>query len=88
MKVLLLGGGGREHALARGLHQSSYVNSLYCAPGNAGIGEIATLYDMDPTRKEEVLPLAREIMPDLVVRERGPSFWTPWTKPQRPATTS
>jgi len=67
MKVLLLGGGGREHTLAWALHRSPHVSSIYCAPGNAGIGEIATLYDVDPAQGEEVLPLAKEIDPDFVV---------------------
>jgi phosphoribosylamine--glycine ligase len=67
MKVLLLGGGGREHTLAWALHKSPRISSIYCAPGNAGIGEIATLYDMDPTQGEEVLSLAKEIDPDFVV---------------------
>ncbi len=67
MKILLLGGGGREHTLAWALHRSPHVSSIYCAPGNAGIGEIATLYDIDPTQGEEVLSLAKEIDPDLVV---------------------
>jgi phosphoribosylamine--glycine ligase len=42
MRVLILGGGGREHALAWKLKQSPRVRSLFCAPGNGGIGEIAT----------------------------------------------
>lgn len=41
MKVLVIGGGGREHALVWKLHQSAKVNQIYCIPGNAGIAEIA-----------------------------------------------
>ena len=67
MKVLLLGGGGREHTLAWALHKSPRMSSIYCAPGNAGIGEIATLYDIDPAQGEEVLSLAKDIDPDFVV---------------------
>src|SRR5258708_12073263 len=42
MKVLVVGGGGREHALAWKLHQSASVTSVYVAPGNAGIRDFAT----------------------------------------------
>ena len=41
MKVLVIGGGGREHALVWKLKQSPKVDKVYCAPGNAGISEIA-----------------------------------------------
>lgn len=46
MKVLIIGGGGREHAIAWKVAQSSKVNKLYCAPGNAGIGGIAQCVDI------------------------------------------
>ena len=41
MKVLLVGGGGREHAIAEAIRRSPQVDKLYCAPGNAGIAKIA-----------------------------------------------
>ena len=41
MKVLIVGGGGREHAIAWKISQSPKVEKLYCAPGNAGIAKVA-----------------------------------------------
>ena len=46
MNILIVGGGGREHAIAWKLSQSPRVSRLYCAPGNAGIAEIATCIDI------------------------------------------
>ncbi len=47
MKVLIVGGGGREHALAWKINQSPYINELFVAPGNAGISKIAKTVDID-----------------------------------------
>ena len=41
MKVLIVGGGGREHAIAASMRKSSRLEKLYCVPGNAGIAQIA-----------------------------------------------
>ena len=46
MKVLIVGGGGREHAIAWKVAQSPRVDKLYCAPGNAGIAEVAECVDI------------------------------------------
>ena len=43
MKVLIVGGGGREHAIATAVAKSDKVDKIYCAPGNAGIAELAEL---------------------------------------------
>lgn len=48
MNVLLIGSGGREHALAWKLHQSSFLTSLHIAPGNAGMAGLGTLAELDP----------------------------------------
>ena len=67
MRVLLLGSGGRESALAWALSRSSYVDELIAAPGNPGIGRLAELHDLDPVDSSAVLDLARSTGPDLVV---------------------
>ena len=56
MKVLVVGGGGREHALAWKIAQSPLVDSLYCAPGNAGMARVAECVALEPT---DVLSLRR-----------------------------
>ena len=48
MKVLVVGGGGREHALAWKIAQSHQVTKLYCAPGNPGIAGVAECLPIDP----------------------------------------
>ncbi|MBC7463534.1 MAG: phosphoribosylamine--glycine ligase [Actinobacteria bacterium] len=67
MKILLIGSGGREHALARGLLADPIVEELHCAPGNPGIGEIATLHKIDISNNQEIVSLAEELQVDFVV---------------------
>ncbi|MFI5829371.1 phosphoribosylamine--glycine ligase [Streptomyces sp. NPDC051578] len=67
MKVLVIGGGAREHALCRSLSLDPDVNALYCAPGNAGISEVAELRPVDALDGEAVARLATELGADLVV---------------------
>ncbi|MFE7099188.1 phosphoribosylamine--glycine ligase [Streptomyces erythrochromogenes] len=67
MKVLVIGGGAREHALCRSLSLDPDVSSLYCAPGNAGISEVAELRPVDALDGEAVAALATELGADLVV---------------------
>lgn len=67
MKTLVLGTGGREHALALALSRDPGVSEVHAAPGNPGIGEIATLHDVDPLDGDAVVALARAVGADLVV---------------------
>jgi phosphoribosylamine--glycine ligase len=67
VRVLLLGSGGREHAIARALRLDPAVTALHCAPGNAGTAEIADNHVLDPTDPVAVVELARRIRPELVV---------------------
>ncbi len=67
MKVLVIGGGGREHALCRALRQDEGVRELHCAPGNAGIASLATLHQVDALDPDAVARLAKDLGVDLVV---------------------
>ena len=67
MKVLLIGSGGREHALATGLAADKAVTELHAAPGNPGIAEIAKLHPLDINNNLEIVALAKSLAIDLVV---------------------
>ena len=67
MRVLLVGGGGREHAIAWKLRQSSRLTALYCAPGNAGIAQIAQCVDIAATDIAGVVRFAKHEKIDLVI---------------------
>jgi phosphoribosylamine---glycine ligase len=67
MKVLVIGGGGREHALVWKLRQSPQVDRIYCAPGNAGIAELAELVDLEVTDVPALVRFAKEEEIDLTV---------------------
>lgn len=67
MIILIVGGGAREHAIARSLHQDRAVTELHAAPGNPGIGQIATLHSADPNDGMAVASLAAQVRADLVV---------------------
>ncbi|MFB7110510.1 phosphoribosylamine--glycine ligase [Streptomyces sp. NPDC056291] len=67
MKVLVIGSGAREHALCRSLSLDPAVTALYCAPGNAGIAEVAALHPVDALDGAAVSALAAELGADLVV---------------------
>ncbi|TQF04351.1 phosphoribosylamine--glycine ligase [Kitasatospora acidiphila] len=67
MKVLVIGGGAREHALCRSLSQDPAVTELHCAPGNAGIARLATVHPVDQLDGTAVTALAERLAADLVV---------------------
>ena len=67
MKVLLIGSGGREHALATGLAADKSVTEIHAAPGNPGIGEIAKLHSVAVTDNSGIVELAKLLAVDLVV---------------------
>ena len=67
MKILLVGSGGREHALALGLREDPSCTELHCAPGNPGIAPIATLHNVAVTDTEGLVKLAQDLKVDLVV---------------------
>ncbi|WP_415646055.1 phosphoribosylamine--glycine ligase N-terminal domain-containing protein, partial [Stackebrandtia soli] len=65
MRVLLIGTGGREHALARSLAQDPSVDELICAPGNPGMSAVARLEPVDATDPAAVTALAVAERADL-----------------------
>ncbi|MGD9518633.1 MAG: phosphoribosylamine--glycine ligase [Armatimonadota bacterium] len=67
MRILLIGSGGREHALAYKLVASPVVRKLWCAPGNAGIAAQAELLDLRPEDLDALTQFARTERPDLIV---------------------
>ncbi len=67
MNILIIGGGGREHAIAQSLLKDSRVKKLWCAPGNGGIAEIAECLPYKATDIEGIVAFCKENHPDLVV---------------------
>lgn len=67
MKVLVVGGGGREHTIVWKLAQSSKIDKLYCAPGNAGISELAECVNIGATEIEKLVEFAKSENIDLTV---------------------
>src|SRR5712691_10354706 len=67
MKVLVLGNGGREHALVWKLRQSARVSKLYCAPGNGGIADEADSLPVDLKSLPSIVALGEQVRPDLTV---------------------
>ena len=67
MKVLIVGSGGREHAIAWSVAKSKRVDKIYCAPGNAGITEIAECVDIGAMELEKLADFAEEKKIDLTI---------------------
>ena len=67
MKVLVLGSGGREHALVWKLRQSPRISKLYCAPGNGGISDEAECFPADLKSLDSIVALSNRLQPDLTV---------------------
>src|ERR1700691_2631030 len=67
MKVLVLGNGGREHALVWKLRQSPRISKLYCAPGNGGIADEAYCLPVDLKSLASIVDLGEQLRPDLTV---------------------
>ena len=67
MKVLVIGSGGREHALCWGLRRSAFVEELFCAPGNPGIAEVADCLPVSAGDIVEIADLAEKLQFDLTI---------------------
>jgi phosphoribosylamine--glycine ligase len=67
VKILVIGGGGREHALVWKLSESRRVEKIWCAPGNGGVAEEATCLPVETGDREGLVALAERLRPDLTV---------------------
>ena len=67
MKVLIVGSGGREHAIATSVAKSTRVSKIYCAPGNAGIGQIAECVPIGAMEFDKIVAFAKEKEIDLTI---------------------
>ena len=67
MKILIVGGGGREHAIAASVARSQKADKIYCAPGNAGIAQIAECVPIGPMEFDKIVSFAREKEIDLTI---------------------
>lgn len=67
MKVLIVGGGGREHAIAKSVSKSKKVSKIYCAPGNAGIAQLAECVPISVMEFDKIASFAKEKEVDLVI---------------------
>ena len=67
MKIMIVGSGGREHALAWKIKKSELVDEVFCVPGNPGMDEVGPCFDVDPTDLHKMQELVLQVVPDLVV---------------------
>jgi phosphoribosylamine--glycine ligase len=67
MKVLVIGGGGREHAIAWKMSGSKHISEIYCSPGNAGIAEIAECIDFNPSDFSALIDFVKSEWIDLTI---------------------
>jgi len=67
MKILVIGGGGREHAICWALAKSKRVTRIYCAPGNAGTAQVAQNVDIKTSDTEELIAFAKNVGIDLSI---------------------
>ena len=67
MKVLVIGGGGREHAVVKKLSESPKIEKIYCTPGNAGISQIAQCVNIKATDIEGIINFVKTNPMDMVV---------------------
>lgn len=67
MDILIVGSGGREHAIATSVRKSARANKIYCAPGNAGIGQIAECVPIGAMEFDKLIAFAKEKKIDLVI---------------------
>ena len=74
MKVLVIGGGGKEHAIVWKLFQSRHINRIYCCPGNAGIAEIAECIDVSPNDFLAIIDFVKYAWVDLTIVGPGEFF--------------
>ena len=72
MKVLVVGSGGREHAVIRKLSENNTIDTIYCAPGNGGIADLATCVDIKATDIEGMVAFAKENVDFCVVTPDDP----------------
>ncbi len=67
MKILVIGSGGREHAIVQSIARSPKAEKIYCAPGNAGIAQLAECVPISVMEFDKIVSFAKEKQVDLVV---------------------